>query len=238
MKPLRFLPETEVLDALLTAAGVDCRPKVEKPQRQKPIPMSNGHFSLAAPGNPQATPISDSWGTAFKPDSENPRQGAGHASASGQPMGHSIPTKDVAAMPAAISKSNKKQEPKRTVFRFNSNEDLETNLEKFLKWLIARNAGQGAFVADSQGLPLVCCNTPDFVVESTAPLRQGLHQVKDFVPYLEAGSSIYYFNRNRLLQLVWCDTALGPLVLGILLKEPLKQGYVAFVRKVLKKIID
>lgn len=65
----------------------------------------------------------------------------------------------------------------RVPFRYNPNAPVEKQLEGFLSWLIQENGVLGAFIADSQGLPIVSSNTPDYFVESTGPLSQTLNQL-------------------------------------------------------------
>ncbi len=243
MKPIRFLPEPDVLNALLSAAGVE--PRSEAPERKESqsaaifgrgFSLQSREAALEEPSREEKQKNLSRKKTGEAAEALKPRGGkvnpAGvKATESGNPASPN-------SRPRLDDPSQKTQRQGRLVFRYDRTWPIEAKLEALLKFLLRNNQALGAFLADGNGLPLAQIHTPEHLAESTAPLGLALHQLKETAPSLRKGTVVYYLGDQQLLQLVWCETSIDWMVLGILAKKPMENRFIPFIRTVLKKIFD
>ena len=109
---------------------------------------------------------------------------------------------------------------------------VEQRLQRFVQWLVGGTGASSAFVADLEGLPLVNRNTPEPYVVAIGPLARAQAEIARFVPDSPPGTSIVELDHQRLLEVVWADTPIGRLGVGVVLPEPLKHTLVTRIRRV------
>jgi len=109
---------------------------------------------------------------------------------------------------------------------------VEQRLQKLVSWLVASTGSVSAFVADLEGLPLVNRNTPEPYIVAIGPLARAQAEIARFVPDSPPGTSIVELDHQNMLEVVWADTPIGRLGVGIIVAEPLKSTQVTRIRRV------
>jgi hypothetical protein len=108
---------------------------------------------------------------------------------------------------------------------------VDARLEAFLGWLMCGTGAFAAFVADREGLALSNHNAPEGCVAAVGALGRAQHDISRFVPSPEAGSSTVELDEQNLLQVVWADTAVGRIAVGLVLGGALERRMVQRIRR-------
>lgn len=108
---------------------------------------------------------------------------------------------------------------------------VEQRLQKLVAWVMAGTQAGSAFVADLEGLPLVNRNTPEPYIVAIGPLARAQREIARFVPESPPGTSIVELDQLHVLEVVWADTSIGRLGVGMVVTDPLKHSLVSRIRR-------
>jgi len=108
---------------------------------------------------------------------------------------------------------------------------VEQRLQRFLDWVMGGTGAFAAFVADTEGLPLVNHNAPESYVVAVGPMSRAQDSIGQFVPSPSAGSSTIELDHQNVLHVVWADTQTGRIAVGLVLAGPLERDMVQRVRR-------
>jgi hypothetical protein len=108
---------------------------------------------------------------------------------------------------------------------------VEFRLQRLVAWLVAETGASSAFVADLEGLPLLNLNTPEAYVVAIAPLARAQAEIAHFVPDSPPGTSIVELDQQNVLEVVWADTTVGRLGVGLVTADPLKHTLISRIRR-------
>ena len=225
MAPSRCLPEPAVLARLLSGAGLRAAKGAE-------VDVPDGdwvHFedTSNAPAPPPA-PLAAPRGPV--PPTRGADRAAPVTAPAPQESREVKPKSSPSAQPLAEVTDEKLSEE---VFGAGARGlGVEQRLQRFVQWLASGTGASSAFVADLEGLPLVNRNTPEPYVVAIGPLARAQAEIARFVPDSPPGTSIVELDHQRLLEVVWADTPIGRLGVGVVLPEPLKHTLVTRIRRV------
>lgn len=225
MAPSRCLPEPAVLARLLSDAGLRAAKGAE-------IDAPDGdwvHFEDAANASaPAPAPLAASGGSV--PPTRGAERAAPLTAPPSQESREVRPKSSPSVQPPAEMTDEKLSEE---VFGGGARDlGVEQRLQRFVQWLVGGTGASSAFVADLEGLPLVNRNTPEPYVVAIGPLARAQAEIARFVPDSPPGTSIVELDHQRLLEVVWADTPIGRLGVGVVLPEPLKHTLVTRIRRV------
>lgn len=269
MAPSRCLPDPEVLDRLLSNAGLRAaRPSSEAAHEEGDLVRFDGTSAAPslAPSPPAKIP------SAKAPPAHAPPAHAPPAAASafargphppGGPRAPSVPSIAVQEVRAPAPRDLRPRvpvadpamerverlhpavtgEPPRSEM---SDERLldevlgpdaraqgvEVRLQRLISWLMSSTRASSAFVADPEGLPLLNLNTPEPYVVAIGPLARAQAEIARFVPDSPPGTSVVELDRQSMLEVVWVDTAMGRLGVGLVLAESLPHSQIDRIRRV------
>lgn len=109
---------------------------------------------------------------------------------------------------------------------------VEVRLEQMVAWVMKTYGATAAFIADLEGLPLVNKGAPEPYVVAVGPLARAQVEIARFVADSPPGTSIVEVDRQGVLEVVWADTAIGRLGVGLVIVEPLPTAAVVRIRRV------
>ena len=115
---------------------------------------------------------------------------------------------------------------------------IELRLESVLQWLIGNTGAFAAYVADTDGLPLVNRHAPETYVAATASLAQAQEQVSHFVETPVDGTTSIDIHDQNVLEVIWAPTSVGRLALGLVLAAPLERSLAAAARHMVQLAVD
>lgn len=108
---------------------------------------------------------------------------------------------------------------------------VEQRLQKLVAWVMGATQAGSAFVADLEGLPLVNRNTPEPYIVAIGPLARAQREIARFVPESPPGTSIVELDHLHVLEVVWADTSIGRLGVGMVVTDPIKHSIVSRIRR-------
>jgi hypothetical protein len=213
MAPSRCLPERAVLESLVTGAGVRGR----RPTTSAPPPVEAVRFSELPERRPVEAPSAP-------PRARAPGRALAPAPASAQAA---------AAAPALSPSALAEVEPLEEIFGpATEAAGMEQRLERFVTWLMRRWSASAAFVADLEGLPLVNRGTAEAYIVAISPLARAQAEIARFVPNSPPGTSVVELDHQKVLQVVWADTRVGRVGVGLVLPEPLPHAVASRIRRI------
>lgn len=110
---------------------------------------------------------------------------------------------------------------------------LDSRLDLFVSWLVGSTGAFAAFIADAEGLALANRHAPESYVVASASLAEAHGKVSSYVPSSPAGSTTIELHGENVLQVVWVDTSVGRLAVGLVLPAPLERPLVHSLRDAL-----
>lgn len=114
---------------------------------------------------------------------------------------------------------------------------IDARLSVFIRWLMAGTGAFAAFVADVEGLALANHNAPEGYVAAVGALKRAQQDISRYAPFLLGGSTTMEVDDHNILQVVWADTSVGPLAVGLVLAGALDHAMVARVRQLTRLAI-
>ena len=117
-------------------------------------------------------------------------------------------------------------------------ETLEARLDGLLLWLVGSTGAFAAFVADAEGLALANRHAPDSYLVATAALAIAERAMSEYVPRPSEGTTVFDLDGTNVLQIIWANTSVGRLAVGLVLAEPLGRALAATARRVLQMSVE
>jgi hypothetical protein len=217
MAQSRYLPEPAVLDRLLTEAGLRV-PKAAEAE------MGQGEWVRFEDAPPPAAKLAPAPAAARAPARVPVTDFRIHDAREVKPKSSPV------AHPPPEARDDRLSEELFGVGL--KGLGVEQRLQKLVQWLVGGTGASSAFVADLEGLPLVNHNTPEPYIVAIGPLARAQAEIARFVPNSPPGTSIVELEHQNLLEVVWADTPIGRLGVGLVMTEPLTHTLVTRIRRV------
>ncbi len=107
---------------------------------------------------------------------------------------------------------------------------LSDRLTHFIESVRGATGAYAAFVADSQGLPLVSSHGTDDQIAITAALDRALGPIRTSLRGNPQGSVALEIDRHNVLQIIWVNAGEGRYVVGLVLAQSLGGDFVEAIR--------
>jgi hypothetical protein len=114
---------------------------------------------------------------------------------------------------------------------------LQERLVDFAENVRGATGSYAAFVADSQGLPLVSRNTSDEYIALSAEIDRALAPIRATLHSDPHGSASLEIDDNNVLQLIWANTPQGRYGIGLILPESLAGEFLHSIRAQLNTLL-
>ncbi len=114
---------------------------------------------------------------------------------------------------------------------------LQERLVHFAENVRGATGSYAAFVADSQGLPLVSRNTSDEFIALSAEIDRALAPIRATLRSNPHGSASLEIDDSNVLQIIWANTPQGRYGIGLILPESLAGEFVHSIRHQLNALL-
>ncbi len=108
---------------------------------------------------------------------------------------------------------------------------LEDRLDLHVQWLIGSTGAYAGFIADHEGLALSMRNAGQDHIAITAALDGAMAPIRNSLRGDPQGSVAIEIDRDNVLQVVWANTPMGRLAVGLVLADSLGGELVRAIRK-------
>jgi hypothetical protein len=118
----------------------------------------------------------------------------------------------------------------------NPMQSLDERLAKFAPWLEVATEAKAVFISDTEGLAMVESTAMESYIAAAGEVANVLNSLSQFLPNIEEGSTNLVLKGGSNVQLIWCETELGKLVVGLVLDKPLAPVWLAVIPAALRKV--
>ena len=122
-------------------------------------------------------------------------------------------------------------------FEIQTSLPLQERLVHFAENVRGATGSYAAFVADSQGLPLVARNTSDEFIALSAEIDRALAPIRATLRSNPHGSASLEIDESNVLQIIWANTPQGRYGIGLILPESLAGEFVHSIRHQLNALL-
>ncbi len=179
----------------------------------------------------QSTPLEESSPPLYPPKREtsfNERAGNEHSN----DIQRRAKRESTATLLAPLAEVTDRIEKLQTTFH--ESDSLSSRIALGLRWIVGGSGALAAFIADNDGLALANHQAPEAYIAVSPELAAIQDALNSILPRPVEGALVVSVDERNLLQLIFCETAIGQLSVGLVVTEPLPAAEVSGIRNIVR----
>ncbi len=117
---------------------------------------------------------------------------------------------------------------------FHESDSLSSRIALGLRWIVGGSGALAAFIADNDGLALANHQAPEAYIAVSPELAAIQDALNSILPRPVEGALVVSVDEHNLLQLLFCQTSIGQLSVGLVVTEPLPSAEVSGIRNIVR----